>query len=210
VSESPDAVFIIDDDVSFRQSVKRLLASAGYQVEAFGSAEEFLRCEFIKEPACVLLDLAMPGMDGLTLQSRLGELGREPPIVFVSGHGEVPSSVQAMKAGAMDFLTKPVDEVVLLSAVSEALEVHRERLEARRQIAEARTRVLSLTPRENEVAALVVQGKRNKQIAFELGIAEKTVKVHRSRVMEKIGARSTVELVRLWLRVRPADDIRDG
>jgi FixJ family two-component response regulator len=206
VSEQAATVLVVDDDPSLCRSLQRLLASAGHRVETFTSAADVLRRGFADEPACLVLDLAMPGMDGLELQSRLTELGWDPEIVFLSGHAEVPSSVQAMKAGAVDFLTKPVDEAALLSAVSEALARHRERLAAQRETAEASSRLAELTPREREVAALVVQGRRNKEIAFELGIAEKTVKVHRGRVMEKTGARSTAELVQLWLLVPPGGD----
>lgn len=199
MNELQAIVFIVDDDPSLCKALGRLLAGAGYRAETFGSAEEFLRRERVEGPACLLLDLSMPGMDGLALQTHLAGLDWEPSIVFLTGHGRIRTSVQAMKAGAVDFLTKPVDEAVLLSAVSDALERQRARLEQQHEQSRARARLAGLTPREREVAAFVVEGRRNKQIAFELGIAEKTVKVHRGRVMDKTGTRSAAELVHLWM-----------
>jgi len=211
VNELQAVVFIVDDDPSLCKALGRLLDGAGYRAETFASAEEFLRRERVEGPACLLLDLSMPGMDGLALQTHLAGLGWEPSIVFLTGHGQVRTSVQAMKAGAVDFLTKPVDEAVLLSAVSDALERQRARLEQQHEQSHARARLAGLTPREREVAAFVVEGRRNKQIAFELGIAEKTVKVHRGRVMDKTGARSAAELVQLWMTAaRDTDSIHQS
>lgn len=211
MNELQAVVFIVDDDPSLCKALGRLLDGAGYRAETFASAEEFLRRERVEGPACLLLDLSMPGMDGLALQTHLAGLDWEPSIVFLTGHGQVRTSVQAMKAGAVDFLTKPVDEAVLLSAVSDALERQRARLEQQHEQSHARARLAGLTPREREVAAFVVEGRRNKQIAFELGIAEKTVKVHRGRVMDKTGARSAAELVQLWMTAaRDTDSIHQS
>lgn len=208
MSERAGTVLVVDDDPSLCRALLRLLTGLGYQVETFTSPEDVLRRDFEDEPICLVLDLAMPGMDGLELQSRLTGLGLDPGIVFLSGQAEVPSSVQAMKAGAVDFLTKPIDEAALFAAISEALARHRERLSAHRAATEASSRLAQLTQRERQVAALVVRGMRNKQIAFELGITEKTVKVHRGRVMEKTRTRSTAELVQLWLLGSPGSDAR--
>lgn len=190
-------VFVVDDDPSVRKSLTRLLTAAGYGVEAFSSAREFLEREEHGGPGCVVLDVRMPGLTGLELQAALGGAARRIPIVFVTGHGDVSMSVTAMKGGAVDFLTKPFDAEDLLAAIERAVarDVRETADEAR--ATEARARVRMLTPREAQVFALVVTGMLNKQIASELGIAEKTVKVHRARVMEKMQAGSVAELVRL-------------
>ena len=186
----PGKVIVVDDDESVRRSLRRLLTNAGYEVEEFSSAEEFLDRASDVEPACALLDLAMPGMDGLALQQELVSNKLPLGLVFLSGHGDIPASVAAMKQGAVDFLTKPVDEKVLLRAIETAL------VGARDQVALS-NRLSSLSPRETQVMHGVVNGALNKQIAAELSIAEKTVKVHRARVMEKTGVRSLAELVQL-------------
>lgn len=194
-------VFLVDDDASVRKGVTRLLESAGYAVEAFASAREFLAREPYSGPCCLVLDVRMPGLTGLDLQETLAAAGRRIAIVFVTGHVDVPMSVRAMKGGAVDLLTKPVDSKDLMEAIQRAVTKDvRDRGEEDRT-AEIQERVKLLTPREIEVFALVVTGMLNKQIAFKLGIAEKTVKVHRARVMEKMRARSVAELVRLADRV---------
>jgi FixJ family two-component response regulator len=195
-------VFVVDDDASMRRSLERLLRSFGYLAEGYASAAAFLGRPPATGNACVVLDLRMPGMDGLDLQARLAARGDDLPIVFVSGHGDVPSSVRAMKAGALDFLTKPFDESVLRAAVERALDRHAERRASRAGLAALRARFETLTPREREVSREVAEGRLNKQIAERLGTSEKTIKVHRARVMEKLGARSVAELVRIVDRLR--------
>jgi FixJ family two-component response regulator len=183
-------IFVVDDDRSVRKSLMRVMASAGYAVEAFASAREFLEREPFSGPSCLVLDVRMPGLTGLDLQEALAGKGHRMPIVFITGHGDISMSVKAMKAGAADFLTKPFDVEKLLEAVERAV---RKDVET----AGILEGVKRLTPREMEVFALVVTGMLNKQIASALGIGEKTVKVHRARVMEKMQAGSVAELVRL-------------
>ena len=196
ISASP-LVLLVDDDPSVRKSLTRLLASAGYMVEAFASAQEFLAREPHEGPCCLVLDVRMPGLTGIQLQEMLAATGRRMSIVFVTGHADVPTSVKAMKAGAVDLLTKPVDVKVLIAAIQRAVtrDVHERASETR--LAEIKRRVAMLTTREAEVFARVVTGMLNKQIGAVLGIGEKTVKVHRARVMEKMQAGSVAELVRL-------------
>lgn len=201
---SPGKVFVVDDDPSLRRSLERLLRSLGYAVEGYASTAEFLERAPAAEPACLVLDLRMPGIDGLELQGRLAARGDGLPVVFVSGHGDVPSSVRAMKAGALDFLTKPFDETVLCAAVERALRWHAERRASRASLDALRARFETLTPREREVCREVAEGRLNKQVAERLGTSEKTIKVHRARVMEKLGARSVAELVRIVDRLRGA------
>jgi FixJ family two-component response regulator len=194
---TPD-VFLVDDDPSVRRALARLIKSAGHQVHTFASAREFLGTEAGGEQAaCLVLDVRMPGLTGIDLQRQLQILNRNVPIVFITGHGDIPMSVQAMKAGAVDFLPKPVRDTDLLRAIKQALTraVH-DRTE-RNELEDIQRRVEKLTPREREVMALVVSGLLNKQIAFELGTVEKTIKVHRARVMEKMQAESLADLVRL-------------
>ena len=206
-------VFVVDDDPSVRKSLTRLIASAGYAVETFASARDFMTRAPAPGPCCLVLDVRMPGLTGLDLQDALGGEGHRVPIVFITGHGDVSMSVQAMKAGAVDFLTKPFDLARLLDAIQRAVARDvKDRGEAGRT-AQARERVRRLTPRETEVFALVVTGMLNKQIASALGIGEKTVKVHRARVMEKMQAGSVAELVRLADRagvIVPQPSARQG
>jgi FixJ family two-component response regulator len=190
-------IFVVDDDPSVRKSLTRVVTSAGYAVEAFASARDFLTREPFVGPCCVVLDVRMPGLTGLDLQEALAGTGHRMPIVFITGHGDISMSVKAMKGGAVDFLTKPFDVENLLDAIQRAVTKDVKDLGEERQTAEVLERVKQLTPRETEVFALVVTGMLNKQIAGELGIAEKTVKVHRARVMEKMQAGSLAELVRL-------------
>lgn len=191
-------VFIVDDDLSIRKGLGRLLKASGYVVETFGSAKEFLEMAMdCPGPACLVLDVKMPGLNGLELQDQLQRREYAMPIVFISGHGDIPMSVKAMKTGAIDFLTKPFDEEDLLKAVQEALKkdiVDRSTMNEKKSILQ---RVKSLTPREYEILTYVITGMLNKQIAYDLNISEKTVKVHRGRVMEKLGIDSVAELVRL-------------
>lgn len=190
-------VFLVDDDASVRKSLARLVKTAGYEAELFASVPDFLARAPYDGPCCLVLDVRMPGLTGLDLQEALRVAGQRLSIVFITGHRDVPVSVKAMKAGAVDFLTKPVDAETLLEAIRQA--VARTLTDRRRQarVTEIRGRIASLTPREAAVFALVVTGMLNKQIGSQLGIAEKTVKVHRARVMEKMQAGSLAELVRL-------------
>lgn len=198
MSGETGAVFIVDDDASVRTGLERLLRAAGHDAETFSSAREYLEREAFEGIGCLLLDVAMPGMSGLELQSMLFAHENAMPVVFLTGHGDIPASVQAMKLGAEDFLTKPVDEDTLLSAISAALDRHRQLVAERRHMDSLRHRFATLSPRELEVMHLVVSGLMNKQVAAQLGISEKTVKVHRARVMEKTGSHSLAELVRLF------------
>lgn len=194
-AEEP-VVYVVDDDPSVGKALERLMRSAGYKVLAFTSAQDFLQCKIMETAACLVLDVNMPGLNGLQLQEYLAERRIPLPIVFITGYGTVPDSVKAMKAGAVDFLQKPFSDSDLLSAISEAIETSRRAREDRQQVEELKDRVASLTPREYEVFRLVVTGMLNKQIACELGTVEKTVKVHRARVMAKMGAQSLADLVR--------------
>ena len=196
VAASP-LVLVVDDDPSVRKSLTRLLASADYMVEAFASAQEFLAREPHEGPCCLVLDVRMPGLTGIQLQEMLAATGRRMSIVFVTGHADVPTSVKAMKAGAVDLLTKPVDVKDLIAAIQRAVTRDEHERTGETRLAEIRRRVDLLTAREAEVFARVVTGMLNKQIGAVLGIGEKTVKVHRARVMEKMQAGSVAELVRL-------------
>ena len=199
--ETPD-VFLVDDDPSVRRALARLIKSAGHQVQTFASAQEFLGTRAGGEKAaCLVLDVRMPGITGIELQRQLQALNRNVPIVFMTGHGNIPMSVQAMKAGAVDFLPKPVKDTDVLRAIEQALaRAVRDRAE-RNELEDVRERVERLTPREREVMVLVVSGLLNKQIAFELGTVEKTIKVHRARVMEKMQVDSLADLVRLGEKI---------
>jgi len=190
-------VFVIDDDASIRKALTRLIKSAGYDVTTFASAREFLDCQRPDEkPGCLLLDVRMPGLSGLDLQAELQNVNASLPIVFMTGYGDIPMSVKAMKAGAVDFLPKPIKDKELLRAIEQARARAAQEHTARSELQTLRRRLATLTPREREVMTLVVRGSLNKQIAFELGTVEKTIKVHRARVMEKMQVESLAELVR--------------
>lgn len=187
---------VVDDDDAFRTAVTRLLHAAGYAVRAYASAGDFLLAEENPVPGCVLLDLRMPGPDGLDLQAALARRGAPLPIIFLTGHGDIAASVRAMKGGAEDFLTKPVKREALLSAIRDAIGRDENRRESREQLQEIRRRYEALSPRERSVLDHVVAGRLNKQIASAIGASERTVKAHRARVMSKMGASSVAELVR--------------
>ena len=190
-------VFVVDDDPHVLKAIARLLASEGWTTQTYRSAREYLGQQAEDTPGCLVLDFLMPEMTGLDLQSELARLGHARPIVFLSGNGDIPASVRAMKSGAVDFLTKPVESKTLLDAVRRAIERDGSERESASQLRDLRERFSSLTARERQVLSGVVAGLLNKQIAGELGIVEKTVKVHRARVVAKMGARSTAELVRM-------------
>ena len=196
-ASAPVLVSVVDDDPSVRRSLARLVKGAGYRVEAFASAQEFLARPPDEGPACLLLDVRMPGLTGLDLQETLAIATHWTSIIFITGYRDVRASVKAMKAGAVDFLTKPVDDEELLGAIERAVARASAARREEDRITEIRDRIKTLTPREAEVFALVVTGMLNKQIAFDLGVSEKMVKVHRGRVMEKMRAGSIAELVRL-------------
>jgi FixJ family two-component response regulator len=196
--ELNSTVFVVDDDPSVRKSLSRLMASAGYAVETFASAREFLdRGHHQDTPGCVVLDVSMPGLSGLDLQRELMAFTPPLPIIFITGHGDIPTSVRAMKDGAVDFLTKPVDGRDLLTVVRQAIARNVEVRKLYTELQELQRRAANRTPREREVMLLVVRGWLNKQVAAELGTVEKTIKVHRARVIEKMGVESLAELVRM-------------
>ena len=203
-TEAP-VIFVVDDDLSVRKALRRLFQVAGFSVEVFASAKEFLEQKRADELGCLVLDVRMPGMSGLTLQEAIQATGQSLPIVFLTGHGDVPTSVRAMKAGAVDFLEKPFDSGVLLDTVRKAIERHRQTRQDDAELREMRELLGRLTPREREVVDMVVQGVLNKRIALHLGITERTVKAHRAQVMEKLGIASTAELARLVERVNLTD-----
>jgi FixJ family two-component response regulator len=190
-------VFVVDDDASVRKSLARLVKNAGYAVETFTSVREFLARPPYDGPSCLVLDVRMPGLTGLDLQEALRTTGQRLSIVFITGWGDIRASVKAMKGGAVDVLTKPLDEGTLLAAIQQAVTRTIEERREQARVTEVRKHITTLTPREAEVFALVVTGMLNRQIGHELGIVEKTVKVHRARVMEKMRAGSLAELVRL-------------
>jgi RNA polymerase sigma factor (sigma-70 family) len=194
-------VYVVDDDSSVRRALARLIAAAGLNVETFPSARAFLHHRLADRPACLVLDVRMPGESGLDLQATLGDARRHLPIIFVTGHGTVPTSVRAMKEGAVDFLQKPVDEQELLDRIQLALTRSREARSAQAEQADLQHRVDTLTAREREVLDLVVTGMLNKQIGDRLGVTEKTIKVHRGRVMQKMAAESVTDLVRMLHRL---------
>ena len=203
-------VFVVDDDHSVRRSVVRLLETAGLRVEGFSSAEAFLERERPGGPGCVVLDVRMPGMSGLELQRRLTVAGGPMAIVFITGHGDVPMNVEAMKAGAVDFLLKPFDDEALLAAIDRAVARDRDQLRERQELNGLRTRYDRLTPRQQQVFAWMATGLPNKQIAAQLGTGEKNIKVHRARVMTTMQAGSLADLVRQAerLQLRPGGDSR--
>jgi FixJ family two-component response regulator len=197
MTQAASTVYLVDDDPAVRTGITRLLAAAGFAVVAFESSEAFLDGHDLAAPGCVVLDVAMRGLSGLELQQALADRGSERPIVFLTGHADVPMSVQAMKAGAVDFLTKPVEAEQLVSAIHLALERDSRAREARNERDMVEHRLATLTSREREVLRHVIAGRLNKQIAADLGTAEKTVKVHRGRIMTKLAVRSVAELVRM-------------
>jgi FixJ family two-component response regulator len=196
-SQAMPIVFVVDDDVSVRESLELLIRSAGWKPETFASARAFLSRPKPDVPSCLVLDVSLPDLNGLDLQNRVAANWTDMPIIFITGYGDIPMTVRAMKAGAVEFLTKPFDDGVLLAAIRNALERSREILDRETELRELRDRQRSLTPREREVMALVVTGKLNKQIGGELGISEITVKAHRMHMMKKMRADSLPDLVRM-------------
>ncbi|HYU45346.1 MAG TPA: response regulator transcription factor [Terriglobales bacterium] len=201
MTEAKPIVFVVDDDASVREALKSLIRSVGLQVELFESAQEFLHRKQPDGPSCLVLDIRLPGISGLDFQRKLAEGNIPIPIVFITGHGDIPMSVRAMKAGAVEFLTKPFRDQDLLDAIQVALERDRARRQQEAEIATLQERFDSLTPREREVLPRVVSGLLNKQIAAEMGTSETTVKVHRGQLMRKMGADSLPELVRMAERM---------
>jgi FixJ family two-component response regulator len=204
MSEEQPVVFVIDDDPSVRDALAGLLRSVGLEVLSFGSTREFLQSKRPDAPGCLVLDVRLPGRSGLDFQRELAESGIQVPIVFITGHGDIPMSVRAMKAGAIEFLTKPFHDQELLDAIQLGIERDRARRRDGLAVADLRERLDSLTPREREIMALVVTGRMNKQIAADLEVSEITVKVHRGQVMRKMRARSLAELVRMADRLEVA------
>lgn len=201
MNTSPPTVFVVDDAPSVLKSLSRLLRSAGFHSAVFRSAQEFLDQYDPAVPGCLVLDVAMPGLNGMELQEMLEARGGGLPVVFLTGHGDIPMSVQAMKRGAVDFLTKPVNDGDLIKAIRSALERDCTARVARAEISAVMERLAALTPREREVMGHIIAGKLNKQTAEDLGTVEKTIKVHRARIMEKMGVNSVAELTRLAERV---------
>jgi FixJ family two-component response regulator len=202
LQESAPIIALVDDDPSVRRGLERLIRSMGWKAETFASAQEFLARVGVEAPSCVVLDLQLPGLTGLELQKQMAEVGLETPIVFLTGHGNIPATVQAMKAGAIEFLTKPVEEQELLKAIQEAIERDRRTRQQRADMSDLRDRYDSLTAREQEVMRQVVSGLLNKQIAAELKITEDTVKFHRGHIMRKMRADSLADLVRMSENLR--------
>ena len=197
MSEKRATVFVVDDDASMRRSLDTLLRSVGLDVHLFSSAQEFMQAERADAPGCLVLDVRLPGMSGLAFQQELAKAGIALPVIFITGHGDVPMTVRAMKAGAVEFLTKPFDDQALLDAIDAAIERDRARRRDTAGLAEVQGRYRTLTERERQVMQLVVAGRVNKQIAAELGLSLVTVKVHRGQVMRKMLAKSVAELVRM-------------
>ncbi len=198
-SDQPPTVFIVDDDAAIRHAMKTLLDSVNLPAEIFASADEFLEKVSDRRPGCLVLDIRMPGLSGLELQQELNRRGNRIPIIFITGHGDIPMAVEAMQNGALDFIQKPFRDQDLLDRVSDALKTDRKRRGEERQLNNIAGRIATLTNREREVFDLVVTGKPNKVIAYELGVSQRTVEIHRSRVMEKMQARSLADLVRMHL-----------
>lgn len=204
MSDDTPIVFVVDDDISVRESLELLISFAGWQPELFASAEEFLAHTRVSVPSCLILDVSLPDLDGLELQKLIVADRTDMPIIFITGHGDIPMTVQAMKAGAVEFLTKPFDDEVLLSAIQHALERSRAALGREVEIQALRNCYASLTSREREVMKLVVAGLLNKQVGSKLGISEITVKAHRGKVMQKMKADSLPDLVKMAVRLRLA------
>jgi FixJ family two-component response regulator len=202
IPEKGFAVFLVDDDEGVLKALSRLLSTCGYRVAAFSTPRAFLAAHDLTVPGCAILDVAMPGLDGMQLQAALLDQGVSRSIIFLTGHGDIPLSVRAMKNGAVDFLTKPVDRTALLDALARAEARERRMHAARQELAAVQARVSRLTPREREVLTHVIAGRLNKQIAGDLGTVEKTIKVHRGRMMEKMGVRTVADLVRTVQRFR--------
>jgi FixJ family two-component response regulator len=200
--ENVPVVLVVDDDPAIRQALQSLIRSVGLRVETFASAQEFHARRRSDAPSCLVLDVRMPGASGLDVQRQLGERGLTLPIIFITGHGDIPMTVQAMKAGAIEFLSKPFRDQHLLDAITQAIERDRLARKERREVAELQLRHESLTPREREVMTFVVKGLLNKQVGAELGMSETTVKLHRGQVMQKMRADSLADLVRIAERLR--------
>lgn len=197
MTENDCVVTIIDDDASFRRSTARLVRAAGHRVQVFAGAVEFLKCKHPERATCIVLDVRMPGLSGLDLQQKLARAGIEIPLIFITGHGDIPTSVRAMKAGAIEFLTKPFRDRDLFAAIDQAVQRDRAVRREQARLQKRRERYASLTPRERQVMGLVVAGKLNKQIAADLETVEKTIKFHRAHVMHKMQVTSVAELVRV-------------
>ena len=208
MTEPAPTVFVVDDDSSLRRAIKRLVESVGVQVELFGSAQEFLQAKRPDGPSCLVLDIRLPGISGLDFQRELACANIHTPIIFITAHGDIPMTVRAMKAGAVEFLTKPFRDQDLLDAIQQALQRDNTRRVKEAEVVKLRERYDSLTSREREVLPLIVSGLLNKQIAGEIGTSESTVKVHRSQLMRKMGAESLAELVRMAEKLRDSSTDR--
>ena len=208
MTEPAPTVFVVDDDSSLRRAIKRLVESVGVQVELFGSAHEFLQAKRPDAPSCLVLDIRLPGISGLEFQRELAYANIHTPIIFITAHGDIPMTVRAMKAGAVEFLTKPFRDQDLLDAIQQALQRDNTRRVKEAEVVKLRERYASLTSREREVLPLIVSGLLNKQIAGEIGTSESTVKVHRSQLMRKMGAESLAELVRMAEKLRDSSTDR--
>ncbi len=206
---SAPVVYVVDDDVSVREALESLIRHSGWQPEIFASADEFLSRPRAPTPSCLILDVALPGLNGLELQQRIAAELRAMPVIFITGYGDVPTSVRAMKAGAAEFLTKPFAEDVLLAAIERAIEQSEAALDRHAQTQSLRERFATLTRREREVMSLVVSGRLNKQVGGELGISEITVKAHRGKMMHKMKARTVADLVRMATELEPETAPKD-